>query len=648
MCGIAGFFAVDQLLGPWFAEATLQARHRGPDGDGCWVPGWEDRRSLQALRDPLPEPTTVALGFVRLAILDLAPTGEQPMVAPGGQALAFNGEIYNYLELRRELAALGATFRSTGDTEVLLNGWQAWGFDLLPRLNGMWAFALYDERRRGLLLCRDRFGEKPLFWTAWRGGVAFASEIKQLAAFPGVELRLDVQRAAAYLATGRPYDGASSWFEGIHQLEPASWLWIDADGRRTGRYFDLEEAVRDVEVPAAPNVLVDRFADELRESVRIRLRSDVPVGTSLSAGIDSSAVMAEATGLGHRGYHSFTLGSDDPSVDESREAQAFAQAMGSTWHGVTADGDEFAALWDRLTWHQECPVPSTSLYGQWKVLAEARRMNVIVLLDGQGADEILGGYHKFYAALVWDAVRARSVRAVPLLVGFGRQVGGVRTVTSHGHRYLGRVSRGLRPSQYLQPGLDGHESSPALRVDPLTMRLEDIRRWSLPNLLSYVDRNAMAHSVETRLPFLDPGLAALALAMPPDLLVHDGWTKWPVRRALSARGERSRHGAVGSDGSAPPRQRGSEGASAAMSTRSVEIHTRPGRRSPTLRACAGCWARGPSGGRASRGTIGSSRWSLWSASCACGFPLRRAAPRRDSGRRVPAAGWRPPPPAASA
>jgi asparagine synthase (glutamine-hydrolysing) len=536
MCGIAGFYAADQHLGPWFAEATLQARHRGPDGDGCWMPGWEDRRSLDALRDPLAEPTTVALGFVRLAILDLGATGEQPMVAPGGEALAFNGEIYNYVELRRELAAHGATFRSTGDTEVLLNGWRAWGFDLLPRLNGMWAFALYDARRRGLLLCRDRFGEKPLFWTAWRGGIAFASEIKQLAGFPGVELRLDVERAAAYLATGRPYDGASSWFEGIHQLEPASWLWIDADGRRTGRYFDLEEAVRDVDVPAAPSVLVDRFADELRESVRIRLRSDVPVGTSLSGGIDSSAVMAEATALGHRGYHSFTLGSDDPSVDESREAQAFAQTMGSTWHGVTADGDEFAALWDRLSWHQECPVPSTSLYGQWKVLAEARRTNVIVLLDGQGADEVLGGYHKFYAALVWEAVRARSVRAVPLLLGFGRQVGGLRTVTTHGHRYLGRLSRGLRPSQYLEPGLDGHESSPALRVDPLTMRLEDIRRWSLPNLLSYVDRNAMAHSVETRLPFLDPRLAALALAMPPDLLVHDGWTKWPVRRALSARG----------------------------------------------------------------------------------------------------------------
>jgi len=537
MCGIAGFFATDQRLGAWFADATLEAAHRGPDGDGCWMPGWEDHRRLEALRDPFAEPTTgVALGFVRLSILDLAPTGDQPMVAPGAGALVFNGEIYNYLELRRELDARGATSRSSGDTEVLLNGWLEWGFDLLPRLNGMWAFALYDERRRGMLLCRDRFGEKPLFWTPWCGGVAFASEIKQLAGFPGVSLRLHGERAASYLASGRPYDGASSWFHDIHQLEPASWLWIDAGGQRTGRYFDLEEAVRRVEVPAAPEVLVERFADELRDSVRIRLRSDVPVGTSLSAGIDSSAVMAEATALGHRGYHSFTLGSDDPSVDESGEAATFAKAMGSTWHGVSADGDEFAALWDRLTWHQECPVPSTSLYGQWKVLAEARRTNVIVLLDGQGADEILGGYHKFYAALVWDALRARSVRALPLLVGFGRQVGGFRTVTTHGHRYLGRLSPGLRSSRYLQPGRDGHESSPALRVDPLTMRLEDIRRWSLPNLLSYVDRNAMAHSVETRLPFLDPRLAALALAMPGDLLVRDGWTKWPVRRALSARG----------------------------------------------------------------------------------------------------------------
>src|SRR4029079_14059727 len=165
--------------------------------------------------------------------------------------------------LREELLSRGWTFTSSGDSEVLLKGWLEWREGVFYCVDGMRAMAIYDAERDVMVLSRDRFGEKPLFWTAWRGGVAFDSEIKQLAGFPGVELRLDVDRASAYLATGRPDDGASSWFEGIHQLEPASWLWIDADGRRTGRYFDLEEAVRDVDVPATPSVLVDRFADVL-------------------------------------------------------------------------------------------------------------------------------------------------------------------------------------------------------------------------------------------------------------------------------------------------------------------------------------------------------------------------------------------------
>jgi asparagine synthase (glutamine-hydrolysing) len=536
VCGITGFFAHEQRIDAWFADATERASHRGPDGDGCWLAGWDHRRPLKDLRDGAHGSAAAALGFLRLAILDLSPTGDQPMVVPGKASLSFNGEIYNYIELRRELRSAGWSFRSSGDTEVLLKGWLHWGFDVLPRLNGMWGFALYDERRQGMLLCRDRFGEKPLFWTPWRGGVAFASEIKQLAAFPDVALRLDPARAAGYLTTGRPYDGASSWFDGIHQLDPGSWLWIDDRGRSGGRYFDLEQAVRDVDPAPSAAGWAERFRHGLEDSVRVRLRADVPVGTSLSAGVDSSAVMAEASGLGHRGYHSFTLSSTDPHVDESAEARAFAAAMGSTWHGVVADEEDFASAWERLTWHQECPVPSTSVYGQWKVLAEARANRVPVLLDGQGADEILGGYHKFYAALIWRALRAHSPRAVPLMIGFGRQLGGVRTLVADGHRYLVRLPGTPQPRRVLRQGPDVSDAGPGVRVDPLAMRIQDIVRWSLPNLLSYVDRNAMAHSIETRLPFLDPQLAALALAMPPEVLVRGGWTKWPLREALAARG----------------------------------------------------------------------------------------------------------------
>lgn len=479
---------------------------------------------------------SVALGFVRLAILDLGPTGAQPMVAQDQATLVLNGEIYNYVELREELRSLGWTFNSTGDAEVVLKGWVQWGEGLLPRLNGMWALAIYDTGRDGVLLSRDRFGEKPLYWTPWRNGVAFASEVKQLAAFPDFQVRLDRRRAAGYLVTGRPYDAASSWFDGVRQVEPGGMLWVDADGTREKPYWNLAEAVRAVEPEKDPGAWQHRFEAALTSSVRLRLRSDVPVGTSLSAGVDSSAVLATATGLGHTGYHSFTLTSDGYPEDEGAEAGAFAREMGSTWHPVKASGDGLAAAWDEISWHQECPMPSASLFGQWKVLEAARAAGVIVLLDGQGADEILGGYHKFSAALILSRLRALDPRGIPLALGFARHVGGPRAIFDKGYRYLGRFGRSVDPGSWLRVAPDTVDRAPAVRVDLLDMRLADIDRWSLPNLLAYVDRNAMAHGVETRLPFLDPDVATVALAMPSTVLVRDGWTKWPLRQALANQG----------------------------------------------------------------------------------------------------------------
>ena len=288
--------------------------------------------------------------------------------------------------------------------------------------------------------------------------------MKQLRGFPGVELRLDEQRAAAYLRSGRPYDGASSWFADVHQLEPGTWLWIDRQGIRTGRYFDLASDVSAVERPKTPEAWQERFAETFMKSVRIRLRSDVPVGTSLSGGVDSSAVMAAATHLGQVGYHSFTVTSNDPRVDEGRQAGAFAHQMGSTWHPIQANGAEFASVWDQLTWHQECPVASTSLFGQWKVMEAARASGVIVLLDGQGADEILGGYHKFYVAHLLDDVRRLNMRAIRTGWGLARQLGGPRTILEDGYRYLGRVGGAPPWTDVLGSEPNAGDAAPAIRI----------------------------------------------------------------------------------------------------------------------------------------------------------------------------------------
>jgi asparagine synthase (glutamine-hydrolysing) len=450
--------------------------------------------------------------------------------------MTYNGEIYNYVEVRRDLAAAGWSFSSMGDTEVLIKAYLEWGVDAFRRLDGMWAFGIYDEVRKGLLLSRDRFGEKPLFWTAWSGGLAFASEIKQLVQYPGVTPRLARERAATFLVTGRPYDGPSSWFEGIHQLEPGSWLWIDDQGVRRGRYHDLEHDVAAVAPERSPADWAARWGEALSASVRRRLRSDVPVGTSLSSGLDSSMVLAEAMAQGHGAYRTFTLGSNDPRIDESGPAERFATSQGSRWHPVWADATEFASLWDRMTWHQECPIASTSLYGQWKVFETARAAGVVVVLDGQGADEILGGYNKFVAALLWRAVRSHPQRAAGPIKGLIRQIGTTANLRSAGYRYLGRLGGAPRTPTLLRPGLFVGASAPGVRVTSMEQRVQDIRRWSLPNLLAYADRNAMAHSIETRLPYLDPTLVAVSLAMPDDVLFRDGWTKWPLRINLASRG----------------------------------------------------------------------------------------------------------------
>jgi asparagine synthase (glutamine-hydrolysing) len=501
-----------------------------------WAKGWDRPLPLGALADgSAPAADSVALGFVRLSILDLGPTGRQPMVEPGRAALVCNGEIYNYVELREELRGRGWSFTSSGDTEVLLKGWLEWGEDVFARLNGMWAVAIYDIERNGILLSRDRFGEKPLYWTSWRGGVAFASEVKQLRQFPDVRAEIDLARASAYLLSGRPYDGPSSWFRGIHQVEPSRTLWIDGAGLRARRYWDLRTAVAGVDRPGDPDAWQERFAAAFSQSVRLRLRSDVPVGTSLSGGVDSSAVMAEASALGHVGYHSFTLTSDDPRIDEGTVADAFARAMGSTWHPVKACGVDLAESWDRLSWHQESPVPSTSLYGQWKVLEAARAAGVIVLLDGQGADEILGGYHKFMAACLLASLRSGRPSSAQLAWAFVRQLGGPRTILDHGYPYLGRFGRRPDLRAMLRVAPTSRDASPPVRGDSLEIRLSDVERWSLPNLLSYVDRSAMAFGVETRLPYLDPDVATLALAMPPNVLLRHGWSKWPLRQTLAER-----------------------------------------------------------------------------------------------------------------
>lgn len=530
MCGITGFTADRAIaVDPWLGDSLRCVRHRGPDRSSIWIVG-DARRSALEATDGDRQAVTGALGFARLSIIDLSEASDQPFIERGRATLVFNGEIYNYVELREELIGRGWRFASAGDAEVLLKAYLEWGLDALPRLNGMFALAIADEERGTLLLARDRFGEKPLFWTRWSGGIAFASEVKQLARYPGVDLDLDERPAASFLATGRPYVGFSSWFRGIEQVEPGTWVEASEGTLRVGRYHDLRAEVAAIVPERSAEDWAERFSAAWRRSVEVRLRSDVPVGTSLSSGVDSSAVLVEAAELGHERYHAFTL-RYDAARDEGSEAEALAAAVGATWHPVWVTPEDFAEAWDRLVWHHETPVATASAYGQSRVFEAAHDAGVRVVLDGQGSDEILGGYHKFYASHTLDRVRRRGPLAIGDLVAFGRHVG----LSLLARRGLALFAARRQPASGPLVPHDG-PTGPGLLPDLLQMRLADIETWSLPTLLAYADRNAMAHSVETRLPFLDPGLVALALAMPGAVLFRSGWTKWPLRHHLAQRG----------------------------------------------------------------------------------------------------------------
>jgi asparagine synthase (glutamine-hydrolysing) len=389
MCGISGVLSFD---GSPVDEATLSAQtralaHRGPDGEGCWV----------------SPSRAVGLGHRRLAIIDLSEAARQPMGLRGRFTITYNGEIYNYVEVRAELQGLGWTFATQSDTEVLLAAYAQFGEAALERLDGMFAFAIWDEREQTLFCARDRFGEKPFYYVHEVGRrFVFASEIKGLVA-AGVAPRLDRRSLYQYLAFEVVQDPAradETFYEGVRSLEPAHCLTVSFRHglARPRRYWSIPAR----QPAAAPGLAeaAERFLHLLDTSVKRRLRSDVPVGSSLSGGLDSSSVVC----LMHRAragqqalaQNSFSARFREPRLDEGPYIEAVVEATGTTPHVVWPDGEGLAAGMTALVRHQEEPFAGASVYAQWEVMRLAQREGTKVLLDGQGADETLAGYLHFF------------------------------------------------------------------------------------------------------------------------------------------------------------------------------------------------------------------------------------------------------------
>jgi asparagine synthase (glutamine-hydrolysing) len=518
MCGIAGIVGEPGASAEPLAQMAAEMTHRGPDAQGLW-------------HDEL-----AGLAFRRLAIIDLDPRSDQPLHLEHLH-LVFNGEIYNYRELREELRGLGHRFATEGDGEVLLHAWLQWGEDALQRLNGMFAFAVWDAGRRTLTAACDRFGEKPLFWALEKERLLFASDIRALLR---VAPRLREAREGvlgAYLARGLMPAIDESFFARVRRL-PGSHLLTWTGGEVRTRCWWHPQPVR---TPSRYEDAVAELRELLLDSIRLRLRSDVPVGTSLSGGVDSSAVVSLSAQLaGEHRRHAFTARFAGFERDEWSYASTVAQAAGVVeHHPVDPTADELLDDLRTLVESHEEPVGSSSVYAQYRVMKAAQEQGVTVLLDGQGADELFGGYR---GSGGW-ALRAQGV--LPTLRALAR--GGEQL--SEVLLALGaeRMPRGLavwhrlrHSSPYVRRDAAlaaARVESPAVvwaqRRGPLVRELaRQAFHTSMPTLLRYADRNSMAHSREVRLPFLDPRIVQFAYSLPTRFLYDDGVTKRVLRDAI--------------------------------------------------------------------------------------------------------------------
>jgi asparagine synthase (glutamine-hydrolysing) len=568
VCGIAGLLAPDR--GPATGDLCYLARvmaerlhHRGPDAGGCWS----------------DEAAGVALAARRLAILDVSPAGNQPMASSSGRhVLVLNGEIYNHVELRRELGAGGASFRGGSDTEVLVEAVDRWGLiPALERLNGMFAFAVWDRQRRRLSLARDRLGEKPLYH-GWVGGAfAFGSELKALRAVPGADLSVDRDALALLLRFGY-VPAPRSIHRGIAKLPPGTWIEVDPASRSLPDpqpYWSAREAARrGLAEPfeGSPEEAVDAVQDLLDDSVRLRLRSDVPLGAFLSGGIDSSLVVSSMTAAGGGPVRTYTIGSPDPAYDESAAARAVARHFGTEHTEVVIGPSEALALVPTLSQVYDEPFADPSQLPTMLVSQLARR-DVVVALSGDGGDELFGGYTRYHAhhgvwartrrlprpvrrslgaavgampAAGWNAVGSGLGRAVPALrqsrLGEKiRKLGPTLAADSLEEAYVGLVSQWSDagavvlgadgPSSPLDDPLEwrgmGDPTDGAMYLDTVTYLPDD--------LLTKVDRASMAVSLEARVPLLDHRLVELAWRLPRSAKIRDGQGKWVLRQVLARR-----------------------------------------------------------------------------------------------------------------
>ncbi|ACS91070.1 Putative asparagine synthetase [Thermococcus sibiricus MM 739] len=523
MCGINGFSWSDVKL---VREMNDAIRHRGPDDEDIYVD------------------ENVSLGHVRLAIIDLSPKGHQPMrYEKDGREIwiVYNGEVYNFMELRKELEERGYTFNSNTDTEVILAAYLEWGFDCIKKFNGMWAFAIYDKGKNLLFLSRDRFGIKPLYYYYDGQNIIFSSEIKAILEH-NIERKPNDSVIFDFLYYNLLDHTEDTFFEGIKRLMPGHSAVFDLTTRKlkTFKYYELREQVK-LKTVITENPAV--FRDIFKKAVQRRLIADVPVGSCLSGGLDSSSIVCMMREINKNlEIKTFSLVFPGFKLDESKYQESVVRECNVKRYTTTFTVGDILRDIDDLVYSQEEPFFTLSIYGQYRVMKLAKEHGMKVLLDGQGSDEILGGYHHFFEYYFAELFRSfRWIKLISEIIAYYKTYKSWSPISNMifylSPKFVKRLLWKRRfpylADDFVERYKDRGSKEPQWGAKSLKEALILAETYySLPHLLRFEDKNSMRWSIESRVPFCDHELVEYVLSLPAEAKIDKGITKKILREAL--------------------------------------------------------------------------------------------------------------------
>ncbi len=537
MCGIAGvykFYSKDVDEADLNKMIVIQ-NHRGPDDSKTWI----------------HSENKIGFGHNRLRIIDLSQAASQPMTYQGLYTITYNGELYNYKPLKEKLQQKGYQFNSQSDTEVLLAMYAEFGIDCLQHLDGMFAFAIWDEKKQRLFCARDRFGEKPFhyYYSAPQGNFVFASEIKTLFASGLVPKEFNYRMVYHFLANEmveNPFNFEETFYDNISRLEAAHYLIIDGTGRlQKGKYWELKNETNH---SISEKDAVEKFQELFLDSVRTRLQADVPFGTSLSGGLDSSSILCAARQHYKGDLKAFSARFKDAKLDEGKYIEAVVKHAQVKSIQTTPDENTFLDSVEKILYYQEEPFSSASIVAQWEVMKLAANNDVKVLIDGQGSDEYLAGYTHFHFTYLkelfinnrttfYEEVRNQRENINPnFSLGLQFYFQTIFPASFDKLQSFKNTAFGSEKDKFLHYDFFRQYQEKQNPFNNFLTLKEATNyfttQYGLHKLLRFADRSSMAHSIEVRLPFLNHNLVEFTHSLPADLLIKNGWSKYVLRKSM--------------------------------------------------------------------------------------------------------------------